>query len=270
VIEEVLDELAPRNTHVRIDQLDLQLDITYPFDEYKIKETLRKKLRDELNFKIVSIRHKTSPVPEETIMTVARTEEELLLFFFKEGYLPWWTSESKEFSVSVEQILEQAIRKNPKQVLKILEKIKTEPLQVKRFIHYVSTALLFELLDIASGIPQAKLEAIKEYFEEEGFAEALPDFPLRVKEFMIFYFFTEKKTIVHPQELKPVFSQYLFERQQVKEYQLRAVFPEHYLSLWVEQNLPSYFPLFREYVHRIMLHHTGSSKEKKCLYELLY
>ena len=270
VIEEVLDELAPKNTHVRIDTLDIQLDITYPFDAYKIKETLRKKLSDELNFKIVSIRHKTSLIPEETIQTIARTEEELLVFFLKEGYLPWWTSESKEFSVSIDQLLEQTIRKNPKQVLRILEKIKNEPSQIRRFIHHTSTAVLFELLAFASGIPQARMEAIKEYFEEEGFAEALPDFPLRVKEFMIFYFFIEKKAIVDPQELKPVFSEYLFERQQVKEYQLRAVFPEHYLSLWVERNLPSYFQLFREYIHRISIHHTGSSKEKKRLYQLLY
>lgn len=270
VIEEVMDELAPKNTHIRIDKLDLDLDITYPFDEYSIKENFRKKLRDELNFKIVSIRHKTSPVKEEAIMTVARTEEEIVLFFLKEGYLPWWTSESKEFTVSITQLLEEMIRKNPKQAVRILEKIKKEPLLVRRFIHHTSTAVLFELLAFATSMKQARLEAIKEYFEEEGFAEALPDFPLRVKEFLIFYFFAEKKTIVQPQELKLVFSEYLLERQQVKEYQLRTVFPERYLGLWVAQNLPAYFQLFGEYIHRIALYHTGSSKEKKRLYQLLY
>ncbi len=270
VIEEVLDELDLPGYLVRIEKLELELEnIAYPFDEYLLKELLKNKLREELNFRIVSIRHRKQEkrAGEDMLIPLRKTEEELLLFFLRSGALPWWNSESKNFQFSVEELIDRLVEKAPKSLGHVLEKVQRQPAALQRFIFHIPEKTLFQLIESLSGIPVATLEILRDRFRKESFEKELTSFAVRYRQFFLSYFILQKKKHVHYPEVRLFFAEYLMEQRIVEEYQLVDLFPEHFLMQWVERNFPSYAALFRQYITKIQAHEkVESSKAYKTLF----
>ncbi len=269
IIDEVLEELAPKNTLLRLDKVEINLgEVQYPFDVVSLKELLRTKLRNELNFRIVSIRHKSivSVEEKETLLSIEKTEEEIILFFLQEGYLPWWVSESEKLSVV--QIINTIFAKKPRSITTLFGKIKSSPKQLNRFVFHSDKNVLFYIISHYTSVPVSSLESIEQIIYKEGFGNYIQNISIVYREFLVTYFIVQKKKFRSPEDLIFEFSEYTVDSGKISRYSFLELFPERYMIRWLEKYFPAYVVVFKAFLSAINLE--NSITDKKKAYQLLY
>jgi hypothetical protein len=269
VIEEVLDELAPKDALLRLDKIEIDLgEIHYPFDAVSLKASLRTKLRNELNFKLVSIRHKSvhSSEEKETLLSVQKTEEEIILFFLEEGYLPWWVGEKEKLSVV--QIINTIFNKNPKSIVELFGKIKSNPKQLSRLVFHSDKNVLFFIISHYAASPISVFENAEQIISKEIFGNYIHNVSIVFRTFLVRYFVAQKKKFNASEDLIFEFSEYVVENGIMSRYPLIELFPERYMIRWLEKYFPAYVLLFQTFLSAI--NQESSITDKKKAYQLLY
>ncbi|HSZ24553.1 MAG TPA: contractile injection system tape measure protein [Cytophagaceae bacterium] len=268
VIEKVFDELSPKNSQLRLEKLEVDLgSINYPIDEYLLKQLLYTKLFDQLNFKIVNIRHNKS-VGTDSIVSMAKTDEELVLFFLKEGYLPWWAFENKQKRVIVSEAVNRIFERNPKKIVSIFNEINENSNRVSRFIHHSDKKIIDYILGRAATLSNLTVETIHKEFSKDGFERYIKNFFFVYNSFLFYFFITKKEKFDSIKTLKLHFAEYTIERNLMSSHQFATIFPEWYMEHWIERYYPSYLSMFRELMTLIEMH--SDSEERKNSYSIFF
>jgi hypothetical protein len=265
VIEEVFEALDPNEAVLRLEKVELELNnIAYPFEEENIKSELRKSLRDELNFRIVSIRHRKQHTihSEESILPVKRLEEELLLFFVQYGLLPWWSSESKNHVVSIQELIQRLSISEPKAIYRVLEKVKNNREQIRRFCYHCSESTLIIFITSNSEVSAATLEAFTYSFKQTGIAAKIPQLDIVFKEFVILHFVLEKNKVQPLIGLQTDFIEYMLQKKYLKEYQLPDLFPDYMIIYWLKYHFSAGFIFFQEYLKNMEIYKDDATRKR--------
>jgi len=154
-IEQQLDLLDLDDNYITIDKLEIEATAN--------KNDWQQKIRDEL---IYSLKRKLSSfetkfAEKDSNKTVTRTRklDELILYYFENGYLPWWGNVL--ITDNFETVLQSWIREEMSQsrAVSISEKLKqtTSENQIERIVNLIPSELFFQLL---KNIYQQDLEII--------------------------------------------------------------------------------------------------------------
>ena len=162
-IEQQLDLFAPGDNYITIDKLEIDAAVDKNDWQQKIKNELLLNLKLQLN--------KYKPLAEKTVtktrLGLSKTDE-LILFYFEKGYLPWWSKAVMEDDFEVmllkwghEVKTDSRTAATRKQLQRIISKT-----VVERIVNRLPQQLLFQLLKNLYQQEAALISTVEVFFKE--------------------------------------------------------------------------------------------------------
>lgn len=260
-VEEVFDEYSSTTSIVKIVKIDLDLgSIPYPFEDKEIQRILKLQLREKLRFKIHNLQYTNLNVTGDKFTSIEDKGEELILFFLKEGFLPWWSSKEDRRVVSIAELIDKILLNQLQVFISILKKIKSDTSQVIRLISNTDYKCLLSIVSLETGMSSIIIEQTLTDILNWNFDTVKSDLRILYKEFLSYYFLIGKNKIRSGEELKLKFIEYAFKKKRITYSQLIEIFPEHYSPECLVNQCPSYILLFHEYTNTL---NRRKSPEKK-------
>ncbi|HWZ21989.1 MAG TPA: contractile injection system tape measure protein, partial [Cytophagaceae bacterium] len=251
-IEESFDNYSSTNSIIKISKMELDLGIvSYPFDEIEIRRILKLRVKERLESIISNLKHIVTISEEDKFVSIDNWEVELILFFLKEGFLPWWASLESLNTVSIAEIIDKIIISRPNVFLRILKNITHDTNQVVRLILHTNHKLFFDLVSVETGISAVIFERISKEIFKINYTVTIDDLRVLFKEFLIYYFLTNKNKIKSDSDLKLKFTEYAFVKNRITYSQLLAIFSNYYDYEWIVSHHPSYILLLHEYSMKV-------------------
>lgn len=142
-MEQVFDSISRDDIFITIDRLEIDAEVDHEDWQEKLRNEVLMNLKEELNN-----HNKAVEEIENTEETPLRKMDELILFYFEKGYLPWWSKmmlEGDFKSMLMNWVAEGKSNARENYILENLEKIMS-PDVVLRVVNILSPSYLFILL----------------------------------------------------------------------------------------------------------------------------
>lgn len=150
--EEVLNQFSKEGITIRLDQIHLDLGEIYleEVEEYFVQEASRA-LAEQLGILISKAEKGKEPGVE--IIPQAISDLDLLIGFFKQGRLPWWSGKQ---GVNPRKVLEEQLEKQPEVLMERLIREPMDRIMVRRLVHQFAPELVLKVL-AAIPAPETRL-----------------------------------------------------------------------------------------------------------------